>query len=602
MTTPPPEPRLPMLGGRYRLVERIARGGMGEVWRAFDEVLNRPVAVKVLRPEYADEHVFLERFRNEARNTAALIHTGIAAVYDFGQAALAHTVVPFIVMELVPGRPLSMIIERDGPLSPDRALDITAQAARALHAAHEAGVVHRDVKPANLLITPSWSVKITDFGIARAGDTVPLTRAGIVMGTAHYLAPELVNGRGPASASSDIYALGVVLYECLSGRRPFAGDNPLAVAMEHLNTTVPPIPDLHPAIAGVLAATLEKDPAARPVSAAVLARSLLALRIDLAADDPTPDAAAESIGEAADAVVVHRAASRSRGGGGHRRGAAASAPARGGSVAPVVRDPRAVPLPVARQAARDAMDGASSEVTQPGMEIGGFDRSDAPARSATSSAGRHRIAVTAPGSDHRRRPVGRRVRRRRTVMLSAATGTVAIVIGLLWHSDTDSRPGVAMVPSVAGATEPDATRVISSGGFAIKVDHRTDDSVPAGVVLTQSPAAGTQAATHSAVSILVSAGPPDVNVEPAQWRGKAYTYVSRGLAQLGLRIERRDVAGGGAPGTVTDVSPRGQVPVGGSVTVSVVGPPRSGTNVPGARQSGAQLAAQGAVGIGRNGR
>ena len=293
MTTPTPEGALPALGGRYRLVERIARGGMGEVWRAFDEVLSRPVAVKVLRPEYADEEVFLERFRNEARNTAALVHTGIAGVYDFGQASLARTVVPFIVMELVPGQPLSQIIERDGALDIDRALDLCAQAGRALHAAHLGGVVHRDVKPANLLITPTWTVKITDFGIARAGDTVPLTRTGTVMGTAHYLAPELVNGRGVASPASDTYALGVVLYECLAGRRPFLGDNPLAVAMEHLNSTPPEIAGLHPAVADVLKSVLAKDPMARPPSAEAFAHRLLALRIELSAAVPTPDTVRE---------------------------------------------------------------------------------------------------------------------------------------------------------------------------------------------------------------------------------------------------------------------------------------------------------------------
>jgi serine/threonine-protein kinase len=381
----PAEQRLPVLGGRYRLVERIARGGMGEVWRGFDEVLGRQVAVKVLRPEYADEQVFLERFRNEARSTAALIHTGIAAVYDFGQTTMARVTVPFIVMELVPGEPLSQIIERDGALDRDRALDLVAQTARALHVAHCGGVVHRDIKPANLLITPAWAVKVTDFGIARAGDTVPLTRTGTVMGTAHYLAPELVNGRGVAAPASDIYALGVVLYECLAGRRPFIGDNPLTVAMEHLNSAIPPIPGLHPAIAEALNATLAKDAKGRPATAEVLAHRLLALRIELAGE-PSPDAVALRIGEAADATVVRRAASRARAGGGRHRTASPAIP-KPLSPKPVGSEQRPVPAPARPEPAPTEPTSQTDATPVRGLPI------------LEEGRGRHR----AGGSDARRR-------------------------------------------------------------------------------------------------------------------------------------------------------------------------------------------------------
>ncbi|HEY3605113.1 MAG TPA: protein kinase [Sporichthyaceae bacterium] len=544
MTATPPEGALPALGGRYRLVERIARGGMGEVWRAFDEVLGRPVAVKVLRPEYADEQVFLERFRNEARNTAALVHTGIAAVYDFGQATLARTTVPFIVMELVPGRPLSQIIERDGALDRDRALDLAAQAARGLHAAHEGGVVHRDVKPANLLVTPTWTVKITDFGIARAGDALPLTRAGTVMGTAHYLAPELVNGRGVASASSDVYALGVVLYECLAGRRPFIGENPLSVAMEHLNSNPPPIPGLHPAIQFVLDGALAKDPINRPASAEVLAHQLLALRIELAAGVPTPEEVARSIGEQADSSLVRRAASRSARAG-HRRGhIGALIPA---PVAP--SDPRAIALP------DDLVTGETALPIQGG-------------------AGRHRAALVTPRRGHRVAGPSGILAGRRPIVIGTAVAVVTLGLGIIWLTNDD--PTVAVVPAVAGTAEHDATKVIKAGGFDIRVAHSVDESVPAGVVLTQSPAPGTKAATHSAVSIVVSAGPNAVTIDPTNLLGRPFTEVSRALTAQGLVVVRRQIVGGGAPGTVTDVSPHGPVPVGASVTVSVVGPAVSG--------------------------
>jgi eukaryotic-like serine/threonine-protein kinase len=545
MTVTPPEGALPALGGRYRLVERIARGGMGEVWRGFDEVLGRPVAVKVLRPEYADEQVFLERFRNEARNTAALVHTGIAAVYDFGQATLSRTTVPFIVMELVPGRPLSQIIERDGALDRDRALDLTAQAARGLHAAHEGGVVHRDVKPANLLVTPTWTVKITDFGIARAGDALPLTRTGTVMGTAHYLAPELVNGRGVASASSDVYALGVVLYECLAGRRPFIGENPLSVAMEHLNSTPPPIPGLHPSIQAVVDGALAKEPADRPATAEALAHQLLALRIELAAGVPTPEEVARSIGEQADSAVVRRAASRSARLGGHRRTQALLAPA--------PPDPRAIALPNAVVLST----GATAVPAQP-------------------VPGRHRAAGSAePRPGHRAAAPSGWLTGRRPLALGVAIAAAAIGLSALWLQDDDG-PAVAVVPAVAGTAENDATKVIRAGGFDIRVARAVDDSVPAGVVLTQSPAAGSRAATHSAISIVVSAGPNAVSLDPTDLLGRPFADVSRALTAEGLVVVRRQVVGGGAPGTVTDVAPHGAVPVGATVTVSVVGPAVSG--------------------------
>ena len=169
-----------LLGNRYLLTERIAGGGMGEVWAATDDVLGRPVAVKILRREYADDPTFLERFRAEARHAAGLSHSGIAAVYDYGEEDGS----PFIVMELVPGEALSAEMARVGALGADRTLDIIGQAALALQTAHDGGVIHRDVKPGNLLLTPDGTVKITDFGIARATDSVPLTLSVAIMGTA----------------------------------------------------------------------------------------------------------------------------------------------------------------------------------------------------------------------------------------------------------------------------------------------------------------------------------------------------------------------------------------------------------------------------------
>lgn len=263
------------LGDRYTLRERLAVGGMGEVWTASDEKLNRPVAVKVLRMDLAPEQSFQARFRAEARTAAGLSHGGIAAVFDYGEAAGSA----YLVMELVPGEPLSAMISREGALGTDTTLQVVAQAARALHAAHRHGVVHRDIKPANLMVTPELRVKVTDFGIARPRDHEPLTATGQVMGTAHYLAPELARGE-VASPLSDVYALGVVMYECLAGWRPFEGDNQVAVATAHLQDEPPPLPATIPAaVRRIVVQAMAKDKTHRPQGAHELARLLEDLRL-----------------------------------------------------------------------------------------------------------------------------------------------------------------------------------------------------------------------------------------------------------------------------------------------------------------------------------
>jgi hypothetical protein len=255
------------LGDRYVLSDRLAVGGMGEVWTARDQKLNRDVAVKLLRTDLAPDPAFQTRFRAEARTAAMLSHGGIAAVYDYGESNGAS----FLVMELVPGEPLSAMIAREGALGSDRTLQIVGQAARALHAAHRHGVVHRDIKPANLMITPELRVKVTDFGIARPRDHEPLTATGQVMGTAHYLAPELARGE-IASPLSDVYALGVVAYECLAGWRPFDGDDQIAVATAHLQDEPPPLPQTIPApVRGIVMSAMAKNPKDRPQGANALA-------------------------------------------------------------------------------------------------------------------------------------------------------------------------------------------------------------------------------------------------------------------------------------------------------------------------------------------
>ena len=272
-----------LLAGRYRLTDRIAAGGMGEVWRGEDQLLNRAVAVKLVPTGRAGDEAFLARFRAEARYAASLSHPGIARVYDYGESSEFGGA--YLVMELVRGEPLSAILTRAGRLSPDATLDIISQAARALDAAHQAGIVHRDIKPGNLLVAAGGMTKITDFGIATAvlaAQASHLTETGMVMGTAMYVSPEQATG-APVDASSDIYSLGVVAYECLAGHTPFTASEPLAIAFAHKHAPVPALPaDVPQPVADLIYEMLAKTPAGRPASARLVADRADMLRDALA--------------------------------------------------------------------------------------------------------------------------------------------------------------------------------------------------------------------------------------------------------------------------------------------------------------------------------
>jgi eukaryotic-like serine/threonine-protein kinase len=266
-----------MLAGRYLMEGRIASGGMGEVWRAVDLVLGRPVAVKLLQQGYAEHAETLARFRAEARHAAAVMHPAIAQVYDYCEASSGLG--PFLVMEFVDGPPLTRLLTA-GPLEPARVLDVVAQAADGLGAAHAAGLVHRDIKPGNLLIGPGDTVKITDFGIAYAAGSAPLTRTGTVIGTPAYMAPERVAGAS-AGPSSDLYSLGIVAYECLAGSTPYSGTS-MEIALAHRHQSLPPLPGRVPSgITALVAAMTAKEPAHRPPGARQVAACARQLRGEL---------------------------------------------------------------------------------------------------------------------------------------------------------------------------------------------------------------------------------------------------------------------------------------------------------------------------------
>ena len=227
-----------ILGGRYVLDEQIGNGGYGEVWRATDTVLTRPVAVKLLHPRYTQRSEALARFRAEARHAGGLSHENIAQVFDYVEPADGQP--PYLVMELVEGPSLETVLA-GGPLAESRTMDIVAQTAAGLQAAHATGMIHRDIKPANLLLAPGGTVKITDFGIAHTIGSAPLTASGELIGTPGYLAPERAMGE-PATPASDLYSLGMLAYECLTATPPFRG-TPLEVALAHRDRPLPPCDD-----------------------------------------------------------------------------------------------------------------------------------------------------------------------------------------------------------------------------------------------------------------------------------------------------------------------------------------------------------------------
>jgi eukaryotic-like serine/threonine-protein kinase len=259
-------PDVRLLGGRYELTALIATGGMGQVWQGRDTLLGRDVAVKVLRSEYTGDPTFLTRFRGEARLAAGLVHPNIATLFDYGEVPAAGPLdehLAYLVMELVRGESLSGLLYREYQLSPERTLDVLRQSAAGLAAAHAAGVVHRDVKPGNLLIGSDGCVKITDFGVAVSGSSVPLTQTGEVICTPHYLSPEQAGG-ARATPASDVYALGLIGWQCLTGRRVFDGESPLQVALMQLNATPDPLPDTVPQpVRELIGAAMVKDPQRR---------------------------------------------------------------------------------------------------------------------------------------------------------------------------------------------------------------------------------------------------------------------------------------------------------------------------------------------------
>ena len=449
-----------VLGGRYRLIELLGQGGMATIYRGRDSQLDRDVAVKLLRPEYGRDPDFGSRFRQEAKSAASLNHPSIVSVYDYGQDPAG----PFIVMELVEGEDLASIIRRSGALPPRQAARLAAETARALQAAHGAGIVHRDVKPGNILISRDGRVKVTDFGIARAVAEAQMTLPGTTLGSVHYFSPEQARGE-QATAASDIFSLGIVLFELLTGQRPWEGDTAAAVAMARL---AGPVPDpaskragVPPELAAITRKALALEPSDRWPAAAAMAAGLEAY---------LSGAQIEGIGAVGGATVVGSAA-------------AATATAR--------PNPAAVPY------APDAYAGRRGE---PEVESDSRYREPRP----DAYPRRHARPIAEEDEDESRTSP--------MVWIAGLIALAILAIGgfllvrLLTGGETPVDRTV-VVPNFVGMTFAAAEDLAADRGLqVVRAGQEVDPSKPVDTVVSQDPEAGAEAGEGDIIDLTVAAG------------------------------------------------------------------------------------------------
>ena len=505
----------PLLGGRYRLDKLIGGGGMGEVWQAHDSVLDRTVAIKIIRPHLADDENVRARLRVEAQLTGKLHHPGIVDVFDYGEDEEDGKPVPYLVMPLIDGAPLSALLAERGPLSTGETMAIVAEIATALHVAHEAGIVHRDLKPGNILVTPDARVMLVDFGIAHAAGGEPLTQTGALIGTADYLSPEQAAGR-TATPASDLYALGIVAYICLSGNVPFHRDSDIATALAHMQADVPGLPETVPdAAAGLVNALLAKDPQDRPTSGTVVAQHAAVLATSV----PSPPGHAPVLSGEPTMPVA--------------------APAPGSTLPGIVERP----VSVGEHHDAATLAGATADVWDPPTPV------DAPA------------GGSAVADDEERR---RRSPRRMVLLSSALLVLLAAALGwMLLGGGTET----VTVPNVDGKSQSVAKDLLNTAGLEVKVSKVNVAKAKAGEVVGQTPEAGAEVDKDSVVTLSVATGRVAIPVDKLV--GETYDEAAALLDKLGLKAVAAYAPSDETTGTVIEVDPTGTAKIGSTVTLTV---------------------------------
>jgi beta-lactam-binding protein with PASTA domain len=506
----------PLLGGRYRLDKLIGGGGMGEVWQAHDEVLDRSVAIKIIRPHLADDQNVRARLRVEAQLAGKLHHPGIVDVFDYGEDEEDGKPVPFLVMPLIDGAPLSAVLAERGQLSTGETMAVVAEIAAALQIAHEAGIVHRDLKPGNILVTPDGRVMLVDFGIAHAAGGEPLTQTGALVGTADYLSPEQAAGR-TATFASDLYSLGVVAYTCLTGNLPFHRDSDIATALAHLQADTPDLPETVPERAAALVNDLlAKNPSERPSSAtaAALAAATLATSV------PSPPGHAPVMdGEPTKPTAADRPESTLPG---------------------IVERPVAV-------GAREVHDPATLVGT---TAAGLITNADDPPNGGSVVAAEHARRGRSP--------------RRMALLSSAVIVLVAAALGwMLLGGGADP----VVVPNVKGKAQSAATATLKAHGLAVEVRKVDVANAKAGEVVRQTPQAGAQVDDGSTVTLSVATGRVRIPVD--ELVGATYDEAAAVLDKLGLKAAARYAPSDKTAGTVTGADPRSTAKIGSTVTLTV---------------------------------